>query len=176
MAGTPEIRSNLKGSSQTMRIALLAARLAMAGIFIYASIDKIAHPAAFAKDVYNYQVLPDGLINLTALILPWLELFLGICLLAGVWLPGAVITINGLLTVFLATLIFNLARGLDINCGCFSTGSDEPAMSSGWYLLRDTFFLALGIFLFFAVRWQQPLELSKILNQTATSEKGEVTL
>jgi uncharacterized membrane protein YphA (DoxX/SURF4 family) len=140
-----------RSESRVLRRAQLAARLIMAGIFIYASIDKIAHPAAFAKDVYNYQILPDAWINLTALVLPWLELFLGLCLLAGIWLPGAVLTVNGLLIVFLAALVFNLARGLDVNCGCFSTGSDTPAMSAGWYLMRDAGFLALGAFLFYVV-------------------------
>ncbi len=130
----------------------------MAGIFIYASIDKIAQPAAFAKDVYNYQILPDSLVNLTALVMPWLELFLGLCLLAGIWLPGAVLTINGLLVVFLAALLFNLARGLDVNCGCFSTGADAAAMSTTYYLIRDIAFLAIGAFLFVSVfltdRWR----------------------
>jgi uncharacterized membrane protein YphA (DoxX/SURF4 family) len=139
------------GASNHLRWRVLAARLILSGIFIYASLDKIAHPAAFAKDVYNYQILPDVLINLTALVLPWLELFLGLCLLAGIWLPGAVLTVNGLMVVFLAALVFNLTRGLDINCGCFSTGSEAPAMSAGWYLLRDAGFLAVGIFLFYAV-------------------------
>jgi len=134
-----------------MRLARIVARLILAGIFIYASLDKIAHPAAFAKDVYNYQILPDALINLTALVLPWLELFLGLCLLVGIWLPGAVLTVNGLMVAFLAALVFNLARGLDINCGCFSTGSEAPAMSAGWYLLRDMGFFAVGVFLFYAV-------------------------
>jgi hypothetical protein len=121
----------------------------MAGIFIYASIDKIAQPAAFAKDVYNYQILPDALINLTALVLPWLELLLGLCLLAGIWKPGAVLSVNGLLSVFLAALVFNLARGLDINCGCFSSGSGTPTMSTTYYLARDIGFLVLGAFLFY---------------------------
>jgi len=147
----PEIRTDPQEKFDTMRWAKVAARLVMAGIFIYASLDKIAHPPAFAKDVYNYQILPDALINLTALVLPWLELFLGLCLLTGIWLPGAVLTSNGLLVVFLAALVFNLARGLDINCGCFSTGSEAPAMSAGWYLLRDAGFLAVGAFLFYAV-------------------------
>jgi hypothetical protein len=151
MAPMPENRSHPKKEPQTMRLARIVARLTIAGIFIYASVDKIAHPAAFAKDVYNYQILPDALINLTALVLPWLELFLGLCLLAGIWLPGAVLTANGLMVVFLAALVFNLARGLDINCGCFSTGSEAPAMSAGWYLLRDAGFLAVGIFLFYTV-------------------------
>ena len=75
----------------------------------------------------------------------------GFCLIAGIWLPGAVFTVNGLLIVFMASLIFNLARGLDVNCGCFSTGGDAPSMSTGWYLLRDVLFLAVGIFLFYAV-------------------------
>jgi rhodanese-related sulfurtransferase len=131
--------------------ALIIARLVMAGIFLYASIDKIAHPAAFAKDIYNYQILPDALINLTALELPWLELFLGLCLLAGVWLPGAVLAVNGLLLVFLASLVFNLARGLNVDCGCFGAGGMGPSMSTGGYLLRDLAFLALGIFLLFSV-------------------------
>jgi len=158
MTPMPENRSHPKNEPQAMRLARIVARLTLAGIFIYASLDKIAHPAAFAKDVYNYQILPDALINLTALVLPWLELFLGLCLLAGIWLPGAVLTINVLMVVFLAALVFNLSRGLDINCGCFSTGSEAPAMSAGWYLLRDAGFLAVGIFLFYAVffhRWRE---------------------
>jgi rhodanese-related sulfurtransferase len=62
-----------------------------------------------------------------------------------------VLTVNGLLVVFLAALVFNMARGLDVNCGCFSTASDAQAMSAGWYLLRDVGFLAVGAFLFYAV-------------------------
>jgi hypothetical protein len=85
-----------------------------------------------------------------------------------------VLTANGLLIVFLAALVFNLARGLDINCGCFSTGSEAPAMSAGWYLLRDVGFLAVGVFLFYTVflhRWRdQPQRLSARKRDT---EKGE---
>ncbi len=134
-----------------LRAAWIAARWAMAGIFIYASIDKIAQPAAFARDVYNYQILPDAMVNLTALVLPWLELFLGLCLLAGIWLPGAVLAVNGLLLLFLAALLFNMARGLDVNCGCFSTGADAAAMSTAYYLIRDVVFLMIGAFLFIRV-------------------------
>jgi predicted small integral membrane protein len=144
-----------------MRLALIAARLAMAGIFLYASVYKIAHPAAFVKDVFNYQILPDALINMTALVLPWLELLLGLCLLTGIWLPGAVLSVNGLLLAFLAAFGFNMARGLDVNCGCFGTGSDVPAMSAGWYLLRDVLFFAVGLFLFYAVFWHQRLQKKK---------------
>jgi uncharacterized membrane protein YphA (DoxX/SURF4 family) len=106
MAPMPENRLYPKKEPPAMRLARIVARLTLASIFIYASLDKIAHPAAFAKDVYNYQILPDALINMTALVLPWLELLLGLCLLSGLWLPGAVLTANGLLGVFLAALVF----------------------------------------------------------------------
>ena len=46
------------------------ARLILGGVFIYASLDKIAHPAEFAKAIGNYHVVPFGLENLMALALP----------------------------------------------------------------------------------------------------------
>ena len=126
------------------------ARLFMGGVFLYASFDKILHPAAFAEAVYNYQILPDAAVNLAALTLPWLELLLGICLIAGVWLPGAALLSTGLLTVFIAALEYNKMRGLDIHCGCFSTGSTEGPAGL-WTVLRDVAFLAVSVYLTLAV-------------------------
>jgi rhodanese-related sulfurtransferase/uncharacterized membrane protein YphA (DoxX/SURF4 family) len=139
----------------SMRVTALLARWVMAGIFIYASADKILNPAAFALDITNYRILPDAWVSVAALVLPWLELLLGLCLLAGCWLPGAVLAVNGLLVVFFAALAFNLARGLDVHCGCFGSAARGAAMSTGSYLLRDAGFLALGVFLFYAVYWRQ---------------------
>ncbi len=128
-----------------------AARLLLGGVFVYASLDKIAHPAAFARDVYNYQILPDALVHLAALVLPWLELFLGLCLITGFWLPGAALTANGLLFAFVGALAFNALRGLDVHCGCFSTGGEGPPPATEWVLLRDAFFLAVGLVLLYSV-------------------------
>jgi hypothetical protein len=144
----------LRNENTLMRLAHNAAKLIIGGIFLYAAFDKIAHPAAFAKDVYNYQILPDAVVNLVALVLPWIELFAGACLLTGVWVPGAVLITNGLLLIFLAALVLNYARGLDVNCGCFSTGDTTPAMSIGWYLLRDALFMMIGALLFCTVFFQ----------------------
>lgn len=62
------------------------ARLILGGVFVFASFDKILHPASFAEAVYRYQILPDGLINLTAIVLPWLELIVGGFLILGFWI------------------------------------------------------------------------------------------
>lgn len=129
---------------------MIVLRIALGIIFVYASIDKILHPADFAQAVYNYQILPNALINLTALILPMLELIIGLCLISGIWQQGAIVIVNFLLIVFMASLIFNLARGLNIHCGCFTA---KPGTIEGnemvWSILRDIIFLAMGLVLFF---------------------------
>jgi uncharacterized membrane protein YphA (DoxX/SURF4 family) len=126
------------------------ARIILGMVFVYASYDKILHPAAFAKLIYNYQILPDELVNLSAIFLPWLELTIGSLLITGVWLPGSVFISNILLIIFFCALMYNKARGLDINCGCFSTSPGE-APESTFYLLRDLSFVVIAVYLFFKV-------------------------
>ena len=114
-------------------------------VFIYASYDKLFHPKAFADIIYHYQILPDRLINITAIFLPWLELLIGIFLMIGLWMSGTVIWCNFLLVVYIGALSFNLARGLDIDCGCFSTAGGRSISIET--ILWDVVFLALSIYL-----------------------------
>ena len=143
--------TNQSSQGHWTRITILLSRLSLGGIFVYASYGKIIHPVPFAEIVFNYQILPDILVNLASLFLPWFELIVGLSLITGIWLHGAVLTCNALLLIFFTTLVFNMARGLDIDCGCFST-SIGP--SSGgqmlWYLFRDGFFLFIGLFLLYS--------------------------
>jgi len=124
----------------------LVARLVLGGVFIYASLDKIQHPELFAEAVYNYQLSPEVAVNLVALWLPWVELLSGGLLVLGVWVRGSSLILSGLMVVFLASLGINLARGLDIHCGCFTTQGSDPLTI--FTLLRDSLFLLLALFLF----------------------------
>jgi uncharacterized membrane protein YphA (DoxX/SURF4 family) len=131
------------------RFIYLSVRLILGGVFIYASYDKLFHPKAFADIIYNYQILPDHLINATAIFLPWLELLMGVFLIIGFWMPGTVVWCNFLLVVYIGVLSFNLARGLNIDCGCFSTtGGRSIGIET---ILWDTVFLSLSIYLFIVV-------------------------
>ncbi|MBF0528050.1 MAG: DoxX family membrane protein [Deltaproteobacteria bacterium] len=121
-------------------------RLALGLLFMFASWDKIIHPQDFAKIIYNYQILPDQLINLAAIVLPWLEMVMGLLLVCG-WLPlGTTAWTSFLLALFGGVLTFNLIRGINVHCGCFSTSAGgDPA---NWLtLVRDMVLLAAGIFL-----------------------------
>lgn len=128
----------------------LSARLILGVVFIYAGMDKIIHPAAFAEVVYNYQILPDYLINLTALVLPWLELVVGLFLILGLFREGSVLIVTGLMGVFLGAMVFNLVRGLDIHCGCFSSAvGNTNGAPMAWYVIRDGLFLVPALYLFY---------------------------
>lgn len=118
-------------------------RIIIAMVFIYAGIDKIVHPQGFAQAVFNHQILPDGLINLTAIILPWMELLLGLCLLFNTYTAGASVLAAGLMTLFISIITFNLIRGLDVGCGCFSTSTSDTMNFLTW--LRDIFILSLSV-------------------------------
>ncbi|NCO59458.1 MAG: DoxX family protein [Deltaproteobacteria bacterium CG_4_8_14_3_um_filter_51_11] len=131
-------------------------RIFLGAVFLYACYDKILHPQAFAEAVYNYRILPDGLVNITAITLPWLELLIGICLVAGILLPGASTLSTILLLTFMSTLIFNLMRGLDVSCGCFSTDASEGPAGI-WTVARDFSFLALSVY----VSWKVLLGSAK---------------
>jgi len=96
-------------------------RLLVGGAFVFAGALKIVDPAKFALDVGNYRLVPHEFINLVAILLPWVEVVAGSFVLAGVWLRDAAIVITGLTTMFLFVIVSALARGLNIECGCFGT-------------------------------------------------------
>lgn len=126
----------------------LVFRLVLGAVFVYASLDKIIHPEAFAKSVYNYKILPAGLINVVALFLPWLELLTGAALILGTKVEGASVLIGAMLVVFLVAVISTLARGISIDCGCFTSSS--AGRKTGWMLLvQDALLLLLALHLYF---------------------------
>lgn len=123
-------------------------RFILGGLFIYASIDKIVHPAAFAKIIYNYRLFPDFSVYLLAVVLPWLEMFTGIFLVAGIFKKTSAIMLSTLLFLFIAALSFNLIRGLDFNCGCFTTTSTSSSEPLG-LIFRDILLLIPGLIIIF---------------------------
>jgi putative oxidoreductase len=121
------------------------ARLYLGGLFVYAAWHKLLHPATFALDVATYQILPLALINLAALVLPWVEVVSGAMLLVGFRTRAAALLIAGMMVVFMAALATALWRGLDMSCGCFAAqGSADPI--SGWTMLRDAIWLVLALY------------------------------
>ncbi|HEX7502871.1 MAG TPA: MauE/DoxX family redox-associated membrane protein, partial [Acidobacteriota bacterium] len=123
-------------------------RLVLGGIFVYASLDKIAHPGEFARIIANYAILPDFLVTLPALALPWVELVAGLCLVAGLWPRSSALLLSLLLLLFMAALGINALRGVSMSCGCFSTSAADTEKA---YVLviRDLLILVPGLIIIF---------------------------
>lgn len=127
----------------------LAARWILGLTFIYASYSKILLPADFAKIIYGYDLFPHALINLVAIILPFLELVAALALILGVYPRSAVTIVNALLVAFIILLSINLIRGHEFDCGCFTAQKSGNKVSSHTTIIRDIFYLALGLQVYF---------------------------
>ena len=101
-----------------LSIIVLLARLLIGGILIYASIEKIVNPEEFARAIDNYRIMPFGLENSIAIILPWLELVIGICLILGVFIDGASFLVIFMMMVFIIAISYAIISGYNIECGC----------------------------------------------------------
>ena len=123
----------------------LAARWILGLTFIYASLHKILSPADFAKIVYGYNLFPVVLINLIAIILPFMELITGLALIFGIYPRSAAIIINGLLLTYIVALSINLIRGHEFHCGCFSAGEGGHTETPEMTILRDIIYFILGL-------------------------------
>jgi uncharacterized membrane protein YphA (DoxX/SURF4 family) len=84
-------------------------RLIVGGAFVVAGALKIAGPAKFAVDVSNYRLVPHELINLVAILVPWIEVTAGAFVLAGIWLRTAALVITSLTVMFFAVIVSALA-------------------------------------------------------------------
>lgn len=147
----------------TITIDLRAVVRVLFGVlFTWAALSKLANPTAMLGSVYAYALpLPDPLLRLAAVTLPWLELLCGLLLCANLWGDAVRVLLPGLLLFFLAVTGQAWARGLDIACGCFSLrafGLDADAAlltlleSARGAFLRNLALLALALFLLVTAR------------------------
>lgn len=103
----------------------LALRLVLGAVFIYAAYTKLRQSwLLFALSIDSYQLLPEWAVLALARTLPWLELALGVLLIAGRWLRVTSLVADALLSLFFAVMVLSYVRGAGIDCGCFGVG--EP--------------------------------------------------
>ena len=125
-----------------MRIVWMISRLVFGAVFVYAGAGKMGDGAAFAANIFNYQMLPAKMVYGAAMVLPAVEVVCGLALCANALARGAAIILNALMLVFMGAIGWAMARGLDVDCGCFGGGGQ--AVGTGT-LLRDAVILAVGL-------------------------------
>tara|TARA_Y100000590_G_scaffold231940_1_gene261287 strand:+ start:5909 stop:6358 length:450 start_codon:yes stop_codon:yes gene_type:complete len=116
----------------------LIIRLLLGVMWVWASLDKIQDPAQFSRDIANYHVMPFGLENLSAIVVPWLELLIGIGLIIGVMVDGAALISFSLMLLFIVLISQAILRGFNIECGC---GLKEGQLVGWEKILENIVFL-----------------------------------
>lgn len=132
-----------------------AARLGLAAVWLVAGARKVGDLAAAGRAVNAYQLLPYDVATVVGAAQPFVEIALGVLLLIGLATRLAAGVSAALLVLFIAGIAAAWARGLSIDCGCFSVGGELPAGQRPNYLpeiLRDLGFLVLAGVLLVAPR------------------------
>jgi hypothetical protein len=127
------------------RILLWVLRLGLAGVYVFAAIPKILDPWDFSRAIWNFRILPLFVIPPIALWLPVLEGLAALAVLVGLFHRGGLVVLNLLSALFAIGIASAIARGLDIDCGCFGDAATSEANLS--HLGLNLVLLAAGIVL-----------------------------
>lgn len=121
-------------------------RAGLAAVWLISGAIKAADPAQTYLAVAAFDVLPPGVADPVASTLPFIELALGVALLAGFAVRAAAVGSAVLLLAFIAGVAQAWARGLSIDCGCFGGGGQVASGDTRYpqELARDLGFLALA--------------------------------
>lgn len=137
--------------NNTSNIMWILLRLILGFAFILASIDKIINPEKFLEVINNYNIVPQFMSPIIAVVLPWLEFICGIFLILGILIEYAAVMIIFLLIGFIYGVSVNLYLGSDIECGCFSLLFEGESIGFQT-ILRDIILMCLSIIIIFLNR------------------------
>jgi uncharacterized membrane protein YphA (DoxX/SURF4 family) len=130
------------------RWVILALQVLLGFTFLYSGFTKLGNLAGFAEAVSNYRLLPNPAINIFAIVLPWVELISGACLLSGILLRGGALLMTVLLIIFTGAVLAGIVRGIDITCGC-STPFTVASRIGLAKLMENAALLAIAVCIFF---------------------------
>ena len=137
----------MQASAMLLSVVMLGFALGVGLIFTFAGVSHWRHRRLLSGVVANYRLLPDGMVNPVAAVLPWAELALGLGLLLSPVMPvlgrGADLVGGAVLLLFGWAMAVNLRRGRGhIDCGC---GHAELRQPLSWMLVIRNIALALPL-------------------------------
>jgi uncharacterized membrane protein YphA (DoxX/SURF4 family) len=141
----------------------LLARLVLGGVLLVAGWVKIVDITGSVQSVLAYDLLSYELARVVGIMLPIVEIAVGLLLVAGLLTRAGAAVAGLLMVVFIAGVASAWARGLAIDCGCFGTGGPVDPEDTRYLseILRDLGLLALAGWL--VVRPRTPCSLDALL-------------
>jgi uncharacterized membrane protein YphA (DoxX/SURF4 family) len=127
----------------------LISRLVLGGVLFIAGYLKVGTPDKSQMAVRAYEVLPISLANLIGLLLPYVEIGIGLLLILGVYTRISAALGGAIMVIFIVAIAQAWARGLTIDCGCFGGGGQVAAGETKYLseIIRDTGLVLLALYL-----------------------------
>jgi uncharacterized membrane protein YphA (DoxX/SURF4 family) len=128
----------------------LISRLILGGVLLVAGLLKYQYLDKSQMAVRAYELLPISLANVLGIILPFIEIAVGILLVLGAATRISALFGGILMFAFIIGISQAWARGLSIDCGCFGGGGQVEPGTANYLpeLLRDGGLGLLAIYLF----------------------------
>lgn len=144
-------------------LAGLVARLALGGVLLAAGTLKMGDPTGSIQSVVAYRLVDYRFAEMIGLMLPVVEIALGLLLILGLLTRWSALAGAVLMLVFIAGIASAWARGLSIDCGCFGTGGPVDPSDTAYLteIVRDAGLAAAGAWL--VIRPRSMLALDTLL-------------
>jgi len=138
-----------RGAGRLPDLIGLLARLILGVVLVVAGALKVTSPAASARAVRAFQILPYDLAGYVGYALPVVEIVIGLLLVIGLLTRASAVVGGLLMLAFIIGIISAWTRGLTIDCGCFGGGGTIAASQTqyGRDVLRDVGLSACAVWL-----------------------------
>lgn len=154
----------------------LVARLILGVALTYAGAIKVGNLNRNVYQVQLYQLpLPDGFETIVGYAQPFVEIAVGVMLIVGLFTRVNAILGVLAMVVFIFGISWAWAKGLRIDCGCFTPGGELAPEDETKYvedILRDIGLMACGLWL--AIRPKTPLAVDNWLFKPVTVDLDDI--
>lgn len=146
---------------------VLVLRLVLAAVFIYAALQKIGKPLAFADEIRMYRILDIGPpLYIMAIALPWIELICGLSLLTGFFMRGSALILLAFNAVFLVAVSMRSVsimgeEGIGFMSVYFDCGCGFGATHAWKKLLEDLAFFLFSLVILLKPEYRFVLGISR---------------
>ena len=127
-------------------IIYVTATAVVSSALIISAVPHLNNPFSFLAHICRYSLVPAPASVFAAALLPYLQLVIGVSLLATVATRSCLVLSLILFIVYMVAQLSVLVRGLEISCGCFSTSSTDVVSWKSLLLTSSLASLALVAF------------------------------
>jgi putative oxidoreductase len=127
-----------------MEAAVFLVRVLLGGLLLVAGALKVGHPAELAAALASYRLLSPPVAGPLALALPYVEILLGLYLLAGLFTRISAIVSAVAFVCYAGAIASAVIRHIAANCGCF--GPNDSAVADWPHVAFDLALAAAGAF------------------------------